>query len=320
MSLQSAALPYFKENELELLIPVTMQDKLVSILALGKKENLQPYRSKDIELLEHVGTQIGITIDNALHHTDIVEKERLAEELKLGRQIQISLLPRTIPLVPFLSIHGIMQPAKEIGGDYYDFISLPDKKKLGIVIGDVSGKGLAAGLLMAMAKTAIHIYSSQEDSPRQTLILLNGIFNKHIGGDKFMTMLYLIWKPERSSLVYSSAGHEHILVYRDSEKKVEEIESGGIMLGVTTEIEKYIEEKEIRLNPRDKILLYTDGVTEALNPDKDRYGLEKLKISFQDHSLRPVPDLMQLIQDDLFRFMGTTPQYDDITLVVIEAG
>src|SRR4030043_224351 len=122
-----------------------MEGKVNALVGIGKKENLQAYTIRDIELLENMGRQIGITIDNALHHEDIVEKERLSEELRLGREIQTTLLPQEIPVIEGLKIAGLMEPAKEIGGDYYDYLPKA-KDRLAIVIGDVSGKGVAAGL------------------------------------------------------------------------------------------------------------------------------------------------------------------------------
>ncbi|MDD5067672.1 MAG: PP2C family protein-serine/threonine phosphatase, partial [bacterium] len=250
---------------------------------------------------------------------DNVEKERIAEELRLGRQIQTSLLPQESPKIPHLFLQGLMQPAKEIGGDYYDFITLPGQDRMGIVIGDVSGKGVAAGLLMAMVKTAIHIFSSRETSPKQVLIRINEILDRHIGGEKFMTMLYLVWQAAKSTLTYSSAGHEHILLYHDSTKEVDEIMSGGTILGILPDIDKMLEEKNIILKHSDKILLYTDGATAAQNQEKDRYGLERLKQSFMKHSQKPAHVIMKAVKDELYEFMGSYPQYDDITLVVLEA-
>ncbi|MDD5067108.1 MAG: PP2C family protein-serine/threonine phosphatase, partial [bacterium] len=317
--IKEETLKFFRTLQVELLIPLTMQEQLVGILGLGKKENLQSFRIRDVELLEHIGKQIGITIDNALHHGDIVEKERIAEELRLGRQIQTSLLPQTPPKISKLSLQGLMQPAKEIGGDYYDFISLPGQDRMGIVIGDVSGKGVAAGLLMAMVKTAIHIFSSRETSPKQILIRINEILDKHIGGEKFMTMLYLIWQAAKSTLTYSSAGHEHILVYRKSTGEVEEILSGGTILGIVPDIDKILEEKNIILRTGDKILLYTDGATEARNQQKEHFGLEGLKKAFMNHSKKSAEAIMKSVKDEIYEFIGNYPQYDDITLVVLEA-
>ena len=167
-SIREEVMFFFDAAVIEVLIPVVMENKVNALVGIGKKENLQAYSRKDIELLENMGRQIGITIDNALHHGDIIEKERLSEELKLGREIQIALLPQESPQVPGLTVEGLMQPAKEIGGDYYDFITLPDKDKLSVVIGDVSGMGVAAGILMAMAKTAIHTLSQEETSPSKS--------------------------------------------------------------------------------------------------------------------------------------------------------
>ena len=311
---------FLSRNNIELLIPVVMEGKVNALVGIGKKENLQAYTNKDIELLEIMGRQIGITIDNALHHEDIVEKERLAEEMKLGREIQMALLPQEIPSIRGLNVRGLMQPAKEIGGDYYDFITLPDKDNLSIVIGDVSGKGVAAGLLMAMAKTAIHTLSQEEASPKQILMRTNNILNRHIGGQKFMTLLYFLWQSESRTLTYSSAGHEHILICRTTAQgQVEAILSGGFMLGMIPDIETYLEDKKIQFDQGDKILLYTDGVTEAQNQAEDRYGLVRLMDAFQRHSLKPATELMQAIKEEVYAFIGTKPQYDDITLVVLEA-
>jgi serine phosphatase RsbU (regulator of sigma subunit) len=329
-------LVFLSRNNIELLIPVVMEGKVNALVGIGKKENLQAYTGKDIELLENMGRQIGITIDNALHHEDIVEKERLAEEMKLGREIQMALLPQEVPAIKGLNVRGLMQPAKEIGGDYYDFITLPNKDDLSIVIGDVSGKGVAAGLLMAMAKTAIHTLSQEEVSPKQILLRTNNILNRHIGGQKFMTLLYFLWQEESKTLTYSSAGHEHILVYRKevpvaidnvgsattggtTAGVIEAIVSGGFMLGMIPDIETYLEDKKIKLEVGDKILLYTDGVTEAQNQAEDRFGLERLIQAFQRHSSKSANELMQAIKEEVYAFIGTKPQYDDITLVVLEA-
>jgi len=318
VSIRQEALAFLNSNSLELLIPVVMENNVNALVGIGKKENLQAYTLKDIELLENMGRQIGITIDNAMHHEDIVEKERLAEEMKLGREIQMALLPRELPIIRGLSVQGLMQPAKEIGGDYYDFITFPNKDRLAIVIGDVSGKGVAAGLLMAMAKTAIHTLSQDEISPKQILLRTNTILNQHIGGKKFMTMLYLRYDSTNKTLTYSSAGHEHILIYRANQNKVESIISGGFMLGMIPDISSFLEDKNITLNPGDKIILYTDGVTEARNPNEDLFGLENLIESIQKHGSKPVDELLSSIKDEVYAYISTREQYDDITLVVME--
>jgi serine phosphatase RsbU (regulator of sigma subunit) len=219
-----------------------------------------------------------------------------------------------------------MLPAKEIGGDYYDFV-IPEMgsdlisqaiSSVGIVIGDVSGKGVAAGLLMAMAKTAIHTLSQEETSPKQILLRTNQILVKHIGAQKFMTMLYFRYDTNTKTLTYSSAGHEHILIYR-KEGKVESILSGGFMLGMVPDIASFLEDHQISLNVGDKIILYTDGVTEARNPQEDLFSLERLIDIIGKQGQKSAQDLLLSIREEVYAYIGTREQYDDITLVVMEA-
>jgi serine phosphatase RsbU (regulator of sigma subunit) len=318
-SIREEALTCFDVHDVEVVVPLVVKGQVNAILGLGKKENLQAYSRKDLELLKKLGEEAGVTVFNALHYEELAETERLEEEMRMGRQIQMMLLPQDAPTIAGLSVYGMMEPAKEIGGDYYDFITLPGKDALSIVIGDVSGKGVGAGLLMAMAKTAIHTLSQEQSSPRQILLRTNEILTQHIGGQKFMTMLYFMWRDDTKTLTYSSAGHEHILILRHHTGELEAIQSGGIMLGMMHDIDKFLEEKNIILASKDKILLYTDGVTEALNQGQERYGLDRLKESFKNHGDSPSQELMNLIRDEVYAFIGATPQYDDITLVVMEA-
>ncbi|MFA5115981.1 MAG: SpoIIE family protein phosphatase [Candidatus Omnitrophota bacterium] len=331
-------LPWLNKNMIDILIPVILEERVNGLIGLGKKENLQAYTTTDIELLEKMGRQIGVTIDNALHHEDIIEKERLAEELKLGREIQQNLLPKTIPALRGLRLEGLMLPAKEIGGDYYDYISTfhsigqGKQSRVGVVIGDVSGKGVGAGLIMATAKATLKGLSQQDLNPKQILAQANNVLYEYTNGQKFMTLLYFQYKEEDRTLSYSSAGHEHILIYRNElgvegvvprgtspMGSVEAIISGGFMLGMMPDIETYLEDRELHLQLHDKVLLYTDGVTEAENHSGERFGLDRLKEAFQKHGAKPADELMKAVKEDVYSYIGSHPQYDDITLVVLEA-
>jgi len=310
---------FFRERDIEVMVPLIVKDQVNAMLGLGKKENLQAYTEKDLKLLKKLGQEAGITVFNALHYEQLAETERLEDEMKMGRGIQMSLLPSQTPKIQGLSLQGLMEPAKEIGGDYYDFITSPGKEELAVVIGDVSGKGVAAGLLMSMVKASILTLSEEVVSPKELLMRLNRMLYRSVGSQKFMTLLYLLWQPETQTLVYSSAGHEHILIYRAHSDSVETIQSGGFMLGMILDIDVYLEEKQLKLQYGDKILLYTDGVTEALDAAGGRFGLGKLKESFNRHGQEPARELIQAIRDEVYGFIGSHPQYDDITLVVLEA-
>lgn len=342
--------------DVELIIPILLEGRLTGIICLGKKENLQSYTLRDIELLEKMGKQLGTVIDNALHHQDIVEKERLSEEMKLGREIQMSLLPETSPNVEGLKIDGIMIPAKEIGGDYYDYIvsssEIVDSSKnhqaskllttnsqlqtrVSIVIGDVSGKGVGAGLIMATAKATLKGMSEQGFSPKETLVRTNNLLHEYTKGQKFMTMLYMEWDSQEKKLRYSSAGHEHIIIYRSNgilaensdiqssasgiqQSFVEAIPSGGFILGMLPEIGQYLEDKELRLLKGDKIVLYTDGVTEAHNVSEELFTLTRLTESVKKHGHKSSGELLTCLKEEVYGFIGAAEQFDDITLLVIE--
>ncbi|MDD5655297.1 MAG: PP2C family protein-serine/threonine phosphatase, partial [Candidatus Omnitrophica bacterium] len=243
----------------------------------------------------------------------------LKQEMELGREIQLALLPKTSPEIEGLKVYGLMMAAKEIGGDYYDFVSIPAKQALAVVIGDVSGKGVGAGLLMSMVKATIHTLSQEEDSPRHILIRTNQMLHQNIGAQKFMTLLYFIWHPQNKMLTYSSAGHEHIIIYRTAKLAMEIVQSGGFMLGMIPSIDNFLEDHDIELHPQDKVILYTDGVTEARNPVEELFTLKRLTDIVFKYGHKPAEELLGIIKQEVYSFIGTRDQYDDITLVVMEA-
>jgi serine phosphatase RsbU (regulator of sigma subunit) len=315
-----SARDFFAAQQIEVLIPLLMAEKLIGAIGLGRRQDLRRYGSHDMILLGSIGRQMTAVISNALHHKDIVEKERLDEELKLGRAIQMALLPDTAPRASNLVVQGVMIPAREIGGDYFDFIEQPDKEGLSVVIGDVSGKGVAAGLLMAIAKTAISIYSREEDDPQEILRRTNSILHQHMLGENFMSMLYMRWNSRAQSLRYASAGHEHIIVCRrQGREKIEAIPSGGFVLGLTPDVTGMLAAGELSLNVGDKLVLYTDGVIEAMNSRREMFELENLVRIVEKYAAQDATTLMGSIKSEIFEFMAGASQHDDITIVVIEA-
>ncbi|MDD5654514.1 MAG: PP2C family protein-serine/threonine phosphatase, partial [Candidatus Omnitrophica bacterium] len=176
--------------------------------------------------------------------------------------------------------------------------------------------------------------NKQPITPKAILLSTNQMLYEHINAKKFMTMLYLTWDPSQKKLFYSSAGHEHILIYRSNlesprvapegtsplgQPNVEAIISGGFMLGMVPEIDEYLEDRSLSLNPQDKVILYTDGVTEARNTDEDLFGLKRLTDIISKHGHKPAQDLLSIIKEEVYAYIGTREQYDDITLVVMEA-
>jgi sigma-B regulation protein RsbU (phosphoserine phosphatase) len=215
-----------------------------------------------------------------------------------------------------------MKPAKEIGGDYFDYITFTeDPNKLGIVIADVTGKGVDAGMVMGMTKSTIHALSEENLTTRDLVLKLNRHLCTLLKKQKFISLVFAEYSAENGTFTWAGAGHEHVLVVRHGQKgdhEVEAVVTGGVVLGVFDDIEDDITQKSLTLRKGDKIILYTDGVTEARNADNEMFTLEQLvEIIRQEPSLS-AHDLLSHINKKLQQFIDDTPQYDDITLVVME--
>ncbi|MDD4737369.1 MAG: SpoIIE family protein phosphatase, partial [Kiritimatiellae bacterium] len=328
------AVRFMRQFQIEALVPIVLDGEIAGLIGLEKRINLKPFSPRDLILLENIGQQIGVIVHNALHHRDVVEMERLDQELSLGREIQTGLLPETPPEVPGIQLAGLMVTAKEIGGDYYDYICNGQKESLRqtVAIGDVSGKGVGAGLLMVMAKTAINTVTAQEEEVTVVLRKANEILYRYMGNDKFMSLLLMQWKPSDRSLCYAGAGHEHIIHYHRNgmtrcpdpsirrtlvKEHAEAFRCGGIVLGMMPDIGDFMEEHVLQVEPGDKMVLYTDGVTEACSPSGDMFGLERLLDVVEAYGTLSPSLLLDRLKSEIFGFMDHAPQHDDITLVVM---
>jgi sigma-B regulation protein RsbU (phosphoserine phosphatase) len=246
-----------------------------------------------------------------------LENERIQHELELASQIQQRFLPQRIPTLQHFVIHGHMWPALEVGGDYYDIFEYGGKKMY-ICIGDVSGKGVGAGLIMVMARTTLHSLVKTAQSPACSDILLqvNNMVYENTGGGIFMSMLLMQIDLITNTITYSSAGHEHIIIYRAKKRCCEKILSGGLVLGLR-EHQEYQEHK-LTLDPGDKLVLYTDGVTEAENPERQQFGLDALVALVGKLYSLSSKDLCDQIFQHVKGYMQSQKQLDDITLLAID--
>lgn len=265
--------------------------------------------------------QAAVSIENTSLVQSLVEQDRLKQEMQLGQEIQQGFLPKEAPVVTGLKVAAFMQPAREIGGDYYDFILRPGNNgssPLAVVIGDVTGKGLGAGLNMAMVKTTLLTLSREEIGLGEILTKANRILHGQMTFGTFISLLYLQWNPAMRALSFAAAGHCDPLVLRAATSKVERIPSGGIALGLIPEIESKIQERALPLAPGDHVLLFTDGVIEAQNARGEEFGMERLTEAVQRHGPRGAAGLAAGLREDVAAFIGSEAQYDDITLIVLE--
>lgn len=304
-------------------VPLLLQNQ--NIIGMIYCDSTRPgaaFSREDLNLLTSIGMQATMAIENARLYAAVGESERLAHEVRLASNIQKELLPAGPPKMPSLEVHGVMVPAKEVGGDYYDFIRMDSKPETPcyICIGDVSGKGVPAGLIMVMAKSFLLPIISKWRSPRQILIETNDLLCKYSNIKKqnmFMSFLLLCWEPKEARMTYSGAGHEHIIYYSAARKKASAVRTGGMALGLSSNKNELFEEKVIPIEKGDMVLLYTDGATEAMDSKGVQFSLKNIAAIVAQNGHHPPKYVVNTILAYLKRHKGNAEQSDDITLVAI---
>ena len=255
----------------------------------------------------------------------LIYKERVAKELEIAKEIQQSIIPKNIPAISGLDISASVDPAAEIGGDCYDFIPI-DEENTVIYLGDVTGHGVPAGLLVSVANALIYAFRSLNDI-WQILVNVNSILQVKSKPNMFITMVMLNWNKSMQKMEYISAGHEKILHYNAATLQVTELDSGGIALGMIPDCGKLLKKLQIPMGQGDFIVLYSDGIPEAWNSEKRQYGIGMLRRVLLDavrghgqgESEKITAETVKdQILKDVYKFMASTPQADDITIMVIK--
>jgi sigma-B regulation protein RsbU (phosphoserine phosphatase) len=266
--------------------------------------------------------QMTGSIENLLQTA--AEKKRLEEELRIARQIQMSLLPRGQLDMEGLGITALCVPAREVGGDYYDFFPLGDDR-LGVLIADVSGKGTSAALYMAELKGLVLSLSQIYQSPRQLLIEANRILSDNLDSRSFITMTYAVIDVPNSVMTYARAGHTPLIYLpaTGSRKRAQILIPNGMVLGLridgaAAKFAELLEEVQIPLSTGDVILFYTDGITEAMNTASDLFGEARLSRILEEHSHLDSGELRERILREVEAFVGTADQHDDMTMILIK--
>ncbi len=223
------------------------------------------------------------------------------------------LLPSDPPQIPGLSLAGVSHPARDVGGDYYDFIELGNNR-WGIAVGDVSGKGIQAALTMANLQASVRGFASTSTSAEQCVSAVNKLLCSSTNSKTFVTLFYAIYDSNQRTLTYCNAGHNPPFRFR-ADGTMQELEAGGLLAGAF-EFSDY-EEETITLEPNECLVMFTDGVTEAANPADDQFGEERLESSLRCHRGETAGGLIEKVLADVLEFQGTAPVADDITLVCV---
>ena len=272
---------------------------------------------------------IGVTIFALLIHNLITERKTAADkdryrrelerrefEAETARDIQQSFLPESPPKIEGFELAALSLPAQEVGGDFYDFIPL-SQDKWGIVIADVSGKGMPAALFMALSRTLVRANAAGSPGASEAIQIANKLISQDARSGMFVTLFYAILDSKRKHLNYVNAGHNPPLLLKEGTRGVVLLEAKGIALGVLDDIE--LEQRELELVPSDMLVLYTDGVTEAVNEKEEQFGQDRL-IEVVERSVDlPARDLINKLREKVTDFAQGQPQFDDFTVVVLKA-
>jgi len=296
--------------------PLNARGQLVGALVVGvtgeKERNLSTRR---ISILNGIAHQAATAVVNNQLYELAAERTRLEQELTVAREIQASLLPYGSPNIPGCQVASFWLAARQVSGDFYDFIRL-ENDQWGIIVADVADKGVPAALFMALSRTVLRTVAlSRQQSPAQVLMRANEILGDEAQSDLFVTVFYGVWNPENKTLTYANGGHNPPLLL-DHNGRFHLLGGSGMALGVLPQIT--VQQQRVHIHSGDTLIFYTDGVTEAMNEDFDEFGLERLRIAVAAHKKKSAAETVQAITQAIRHHAGDTPQSDDITLVVMK--
>jgi serine phosphatase RsbU (regulator of sigma subunit) len=319
LDLDSPALRAMKEADIKVVVPLVSQGELIGLLNLGPRLSQQEYSADDRKLLNDLATQTAPAVQVAQlvrqQQQQAQERERIEQELRVARLIQQTLLPKRVSELSGWDGADFYQPAREVGGDFYDFLEFEDGH-LGIIVGDVTDKGVPAALVMATTRTMLRASAQRLDSPGAVLRQVNDVIVRDIPPNMFVTCLYAILDPRSGRLRYANAGQD--LPYQRHKGRagdVTELRATGMPLGLMPGM--FYEEKETVLEAGDSILFYTDGLVEAHDPQREMFGIPKLEGFIGAHP--GGAPMIDFLLEELARFVGGGwEQEDDITLVTLQ--
>ncbi|MFA7256006.1 MAG: GAF domain-containing SpoIIE family protein phosphatase [Kiritimatiellales bacterium] len=302
-----------------LIVPMRFGNEVLGVIALANRTDGEPFTPGDLNLLQAMADQASVPVHYTGLKADLDRKRQLDRDMQAAQQIQMSLLPQHLPQLEGIRLAAYNLPAFNIGGDYYDFIRIDDEH-IGIAIADVSGKGIGGAMMMAVCQGVLRARAPQEQSPSRILSELNRVLSANLAEDMFITMLYMVFNTRTRELKFARAGHERPLLKRAGTGTAEALDAAGIAIGLAnTEVfDGAIQDTSIQLATGDVIVVYTDGITEALNDKNEEWGTNQLLKTIDTESSSGVETLIEAIQSRLALHVGAQQQYDDMTLLALK--
>ncbi len=299
-----------------LMVPLVYQDELIGLLNLGEKKSGKPYKREDIDLLRTLAQQGAVAIENARLFEENLEKQRMEEELNIARDLQMSMLPSVCPQIKGFAIAATSVPAREVGGDFFDFIEMGEER-LGLVVGDVTGKSVSGALVMSSSRSVFRMLSEEKSTVGDIMIRANKRIKKDIKSGMFVAMLYAVLDGRNRILSFCSAGQTQPIRFspETGEAHLVETEGDRFPLGILDEAD--YQETRIRLEPGDRLVFYTDGIVEAMNANREMFGFDRLLQVVREAGSMNADHLLKEISNQVNEFCGGASQSDDLTVIVV---
>ena len=302
-----------------LCVPLKLKDRILGVVYVDNRVQAGVFSQDDLGLLSAISSSAAVAIENARLYQLAVEKGRLERELQMARQVQISMLPTETPKLPGWEIAAMWQPARQVAGDYYDFIQFPDHK-VGLVIADVSDKGMPAALFMATTRSIVRTSLGQAGSWVEGITHANRLLCLESTDGMFVTLFFACLVPRTGEVVYVNAGHNPPIFCQAKRTsgpvQLALLGRTGMALGVDSELP--YREQTLKLKSGDFILFYTDGVTDALDRTGSLYGLERLQQVLSENREASANDILTEVKKSVRSFSEQTAPFDDITMMILK--
>ena len=294
-------------------VPLMIKSELKGVLTIYNKKGGNAFTDGDQRLLAIIAGQSAQIVENARLNEREKQLLKMQEEVRLAAKIQGDLLPKSAPTIAGYDIAGKSTPAQLIGGDYFDFIPI-DEHRLGICLGDVSGKGLPASLLMANTQATLRGQTMLTSSAKECIARSNKLLFQSTSSEKFVTLFYGIVDTSQHQLCFTNAGHDNPYVFSGN-GEARRLQTGGVALSILEEFP--FEDETVTLQQGDLLVICSDGITEAMNPSQEQFGDARLEEVIRQHRSSKAVDLIDRIIDAVKSHAGKAPQMDDMTLVVV---
>lgn len=309
-------------REAVLALPLKTKGELLGLMAVDYAGATAHFTQRWLSILSGIAGQAALAVENHRLLEESAEQDRIRQELEVARRIQTSFLPDCCPPVPGWELAAVWRSARQVGGDFYDFIPLPangprdgaGSQRLGLVVADVADKGVPAALFMALSRTLVRTVAIDGRPPALALARANDLIVADARTDLFVTLFYAILDSASSEVAYATAGHVPALLVRAASGQVEQLRAPGMAMGVLPDV--VFEERRVQVEPGDLLVIYTDGVTDAMDGGHRTFGRDRLAEIVRAHRHQPAGDVAQAIEEAVDSFAGAAAQYDDLTLLI----